>query len=119
MQGRCREASSEGSMEQTRDLTYRNRIGGTKGGPGESAPDDEAPIHRGTAGFKSGRCAGKAVRLTSGDLHRVRNSGLRKPRGILTAVQESAEGVIFPGVGAARETLFVRKERNSQSEPNP
>ena len=76
-QGRRRETSSEGSAEQNRDLTYRNRIGGHT---------DRTSWHKAAKSIsikgpwgKFGRCAAKAVKLTSGDLPRVRDSGLRGP----------------------------------------
>lgn len=43
---------------------------------------------------KSGGCAPKAVELTSGGLHRVSQSRLSVPRGPLTAMQKSAEGIV-------------------------
>ena len=43
---------------------------------------------------KSGGRARKAVELTSGDLRRVPEPGLREPRGVLTAAQKSAEGIV-------------------------
>ena len=43
---------------------------------------------------KSGRCAGKAVELTPGGLHRVSETGLREPQGTQIAMQESAEGIV-------------------------
>ena len=45
-------------------------------------------------GCKPGGCAPKAVELTSGDLPRVPNSGLRVERSILTGRQKSAEGIV-------------------------
>jgi hypothetical protein len=45
-------------------------------------------------GRKSGRCAVKAVVLTPGGLQRVSKTGLREPQGTLTAMQESAEGIV-------------------------
>ena len=60
---------------------------------GELAFDSEAHIHQG-GGCRPGRCVGKAVELTLGDLHRVSASGLRGPQGPLTAVQESAKGIV-------------------------
>ena len=64
-QGRRREAGSEGSVEQNRDLTNRNRISGS---PGRTS---------GQLTAKSS-CAAKAVELTSGGLRRVPN---RRRRG--------------------------------------
>jgi len=43
---------------------------------------------------KFGGCAPKAVGFISGGLHRVRQSGLSVPRGTLTAMQKSAEGIV-------------------------
>ena len=43
---------------------------------------------------KSGGCARKVAELTSGELCRVRWSGLRAPGGTLTTVQQSAEGIV-------------------------
>jgi hypothetical protein len=76
-QRRHYEVGSEGRAEQNRDLTYRNRIGGLAGRA--SWPHTAKPISiKGPRG-KPGRCAGKTVKLTSGDLPRVRDTGLRKP----------------------------------------
>jgi len=36
----------------------------------------------------------KAVGLTPGGLQRVSETGLREPQGTLTALQESAEGIV-------------------------
>ena len=102
-------------MEQNRDLTYRNRIGGHA--DRANRHETTKPISIKGPWGKSGRCAGKTVKLTSGGLLRVRDSGLRKPRSLLTAVQESAEGVV-PASERERGTL-VRKKRNGRSEPNP
>ncbi len=48
------------------------------------------PISIKGRGCKSGGCALKAVKLTSGDLPRVRDIGLRIERSILTGRQKSA-----------------------------
>ncbi len=74
-QRRHREVGSEGSAEQNRDLTYRNRIRGHANRANWQRTVKPISI-KGSWG-KSGRCAGKTVKLTSGGLHRVRNSGLR------------------------------------------
>ena len=58
---------------------------------------------------KSGGGASKAVELTSGDLHRVPDSGLRGSQGSLTALQKSAEGIVTRVVGKASEALQGRK----------
>ena len=52
------------------------------------------PISIKDADRKFGGCARKAVELTSGDLRRVPESGLRGSRGPLTAAQKSAEGIV-------------------------
>jgi hypothetical protein len=43
---------------------------------------------------KFGGCAWKAVKLTSGDLPHVSNSGLKESQDSLTVRQKSAEGVV-------------------------
>jgi hypothetical protein len=48
-------------------------------------------------GGKSGRCAVKAVELTSGGLPGVLESGLNNSQGLLIAVQESAAGIVCAG----------------------
>jgi hypothetical protein len=53
---------------------------------------------------KFGGCAWKAVRLTSGDLPHVSNSGLRKSQGFLTVRQKSAEGVVTEARTGERDT---------------
>ena len=58
-QGRCREAGSEGSVEQSREQVDKR------------ASDREVQGHQGPGG-QSGGCAVKAVGLTSGGLRRVR-----------------------------------------------
>src|SRR5215212_5558293 len=64
-QGRRREAGSEGSVEQNRGLMDKNRIGGRPGRTSEPWIAKSTTI-KGRGG-KSGRRAGKAVELTSGD----------------------------------------------------
>jgi hypothetical protein len=54
---------------------------------------------------KSGRCAQKAVVLTSGDLHHVPETELRESRETLTVVQKTAESVVPMEVGKARTVL--------------
>ena len=58
---------------------------------------------------RSGDCARKAAALTPGDLCRVAGGRLRSSGGGLTAAQKSAEGVVGPDVGEAREALQGRK----------
>ncbi len=60
---------------------------------------------------RSGRAAGKAIELTWGGLCRVPISGLRKPQGDLTAVQESADGIVGQAVGKAIEALQEAEQR--------
>jgi hypothetical protein len=100
----------EGSAEQNRDLTGRNRIRGIPG------PTSGQRIAKSTSikdqGCRSGRRAGKAIELTWGDLRRVPVSELREPQGDLTAMQESAEGVVRHAGGKASEAL--QAERRSE-----
>jgi hypothetical protein len=56
-------------------------------------------------GGKSGGCVMKAVKLTSGDLPFVPESGLRVERSILTGRQKSAKGVVVTRVTKARTVL--------------
>jgi hypothetical protein len=114
-QRRHHEVGSEGRAEQIRNLTYRNRIGGHT---------DRASWHKAAKPIsikgpwgKSGMCAGKAVRLTSGDLPRVRSFRTEGVVRLPDRVAEVSSGR-STGVGAARETL-VRKERNGQDESSP
>ena len=74
-QGRRREAGSEGSVEQSRDLTDRNRIRGRFGRTSGLMIAKSISIKG--QGCKFGRCAAKAVVLTSGGLGRVPDSRLR------------------------------------------
>jgi hypothetical protein len=53
---------------------------------------------------KSGGCAWKAVKLTSGDLSVVSNSGLTMPRDIVTGGQKSAEGIVTNARTDERDT---------------
>jgi len=60
-------------------------------------------------GCRSGECVRKAIELTLGDLHAVRQSGLREPRGNLTDMQKSAEGKVgsdAEGPNGARKGLM-------------
>jgi hypothetical protein len=68
-QGRHREVESEGSLEQSRDLTNRNRIGGSQGRTSGQTATKSISIKG--SGCRSGRCAVKAVELTPGGLRRV------------------------------------------------
>ena len=99
--------ASEGSVEQNRDLTNRNRI---RGIPGRTSGQLVAKsISIKGQDCRSGRCAGKAIGLTWGGLCRVLVLGLRKPQGDLTAGQESADGIVGHAVGEVIEALQRRK----------
>ena len=63
-------------------------------------------------GGRSGGCVVKAVRLTSGDLHRVPVSGLSESQDFLTTVQKSAKGKV--GKRQARLVRHSNAERRSQ-----
>ncbi|WP_207900917.1 hypothetical protein, partial [Rhizobium azibense] len=63
--------------EQTRDPMDKNRIRGLPGRTSGQMTAKSMVIK--DRGGKSGGCAGKAVDLTSGDLRRVRKSGLSPP----------------------------------------
>ena len=95
--------ASEGSVEQTRDLTNRKRISGIPGRTNGRLITKSVSIK--DQGCRSGRRAGKAIELTWGGLRRVPISELREPRGDLTAAQESADGVVGQAVGKASEAL--------------
>ena len=101
------EVVSEGSVEQNRDLTNRNRIQGIPGRT--SGPLIAKSISIEGHGCRSGRGAGKAIELTWGGLCRVPIPELREPRGDLTATQESADGIVGQAVGKASEALQGRK----------
>src|SRR5213592_4544512 len=99
--------ASEGSAEQNRDLTNRNRISGILGRTSGRLTAKSISIKG--QGCRSGRCAGKAIELTWGGLRHVPTSELREPQGDLTVMQESAEGVVGDAVGKASEALQGRK----------
>ena len=75
-QGRRREAGSEGSVEQSRDLTDRNRIRGSYGRTSEHKVTKSISVKG--HGCKFGECAVKAVGLTPGGLLRVADWRLRE-----------------------------------------
>jgi hypothetical protein len=99
--------ASEGSAEQNRDLTNRNRIGGMLGRTSGQRVAKSISIKG--QDCRSGRAAGKAIELTWGGLRRVPISELRTPQGDLTAAQESADGIVGHAVGKAIEALQGRK----------
>ena len=96
-QGCRREAASERSVEQNRDLTNRNRIRGIPGRTSGRLIAKSTSING--QGCRSGRGAGKAIELTWGGLRRVPATELRELQGDLTAAQESAEGIVGQAVG--------------------
>ena len=101
--------SSEGSVEQNRDLTNRNRIRGFLGRTSGRLTAKSRSING--QGCRSGRCAVKAIELTWGGLRRVPISELGEPQGDPTAVQESAEGIVGHAVGKASEALQTERRR--------
>jgi len=90
-QGRHREVGSGGSVEQTREPMYKNRIRGVPGWTSE--PPIAKSISIKSSVRISGGCARKAVELTLGDL-RPCPEGLSEPRGEPIGKQESAEGIV-------------------------
>ena len=107
--GITREAVSEGSAEQNRGLTNRNRIRGILGRTSGRRTAKSTSIKG--QGCRSGRGAGKAIELTWGGLRHVPVSELRPPRGALTVAQESAEGVV--GQTSVRLVRHSKAERRS------
>ena len=99
--------ASEGSVEQNRDLTNRNRISGISGRTSGRLITKSVSIK--DQGCRSDRGAGKAIELTWGGLRRVPSLELRKPQGDPTAAQESADGIVGQAVGKASEALQRRK----------
>jgi hypothetical protein len=101
--------ASEGSVEQSRDLTNRNRIRGT--------PDrTSGPLIAKSTSIKdqacrSGRGAVKAIELTWGGLRPV-PKGTEEAASALIGAQESAEGTVGHAVGKASEAL--QAERRSK-----
>ncbi len=72
------------------------------------------PISIKGAGGKSGGCAWKAIKLTSGDLPLVVQTRLRMERSILTGREKSAKGKVLTRVRKARTVL--RKEGKGSGE---
>ena len=91
---------SEGSAEQNRGLTNRNRIRGISGRT--SGQRTAKSIFIKGQGCRFGRGAGKAIELTQGGLRHVPTLELREPQGDLTGAQESAEGIVGHAVGKAQ-----------------
>ena len=78
----------------------KNRIGGSPCRTSGQMTTKSSSIKG--ADCKFGGCVRKAVELTSGDLQRVLDSGLRSERSLLTALQKSAKGVVGMQVLKAR-----------------
>ena len=97
--------TSEGSVEQNRDLTNRKRIRGISGRTSGRLITKSISIK--DQGCRSGRGAGKAIELTWGG--RVPLLELREPQGDLIRAQESADGIVGHAVGTASEALQGRK----------
>ena len=91
--------ASEGSVEQNRGLTNRNRISGISGRT--SGQRTAKSIFIKGQGCRFGRGAGKAIELTWGGLRHVPTLELREPQGDLTGAQESADGIVSHDVGKA------------------
>src|SRR5258708_29175993 len=98
-QGRHREVGSEGSVEQNRGMTNRNRISGIPGRTSGRLIAKSISIKG--RGCRSGGRAGEAIELTWGGLRRVPISELREPQGDLTPPQEPAEGIVGAAVAEA------------------
>ena len=82
-------------MKQTCDLMNKNRIRGLPDRTSEPVIAKSASSMR--RGGKFGRCAGKAVGLTLGDLRCVRSSRTEHVVRHVIAVQKSAEGIVCAG----------------------
>ena len=102
---------SEGSVEQTRELMNKKRIGGLR--CRASGPTIAKPISIKDTGGKSDGCAWKAIELISGDLLPVSNSGLRVERFTLTVQQKSAAGVVLTQVRKAQTVRVSSRTSNS------
>ena len=117
-QERRREVGSEGSAEQNRDLTYRNRIGGHAGRA--SWQRTAKPISIKRPWGKSGRCAGKAVKLNSGDLHRCPEFLTEGAVRLSDRYAEVSRGHNSKHEQSARSTeALARKGRNRQYHRQP
>jgi len=73
-------------------------------GSGRAGEKPRSPSPSRLLDGKSGGCGLKGVELTSGDLRRVPESGLRVERFTLTAAQKSAAGIVVaPAMKAQTE----------------
>jgi hypothetical protein len=105
--GYCREARSEGSVEQRCEPMDKNRIQGASAGragnvsrspyPSRARSVDPAAVHRRLLSLPREICPVSPTRR------------LRRLRGRLTAEQKSAEGIIGQAVGEAIEALQSRE----------
>src|SRR6516162_7393250 len=92
--GGRREAASEGSAEQNRGLTDRNRIGGILGRTSGQRVAKSISIKGQVC--RSGRVRGRRSDLPGEISAVVPDLELREPRGDLIAAQKSAEGIVRP-----------------------
>ena len=102
--------ASEGSAEQNRDPTNRNRIRGILGRTSVPLIAKSSSIKG--QGCRSGGSAAKVIELTWGGLRSVPVTELEKPRGDSTGAQESAEGIVGRAVGKASEALQAERRSN-------
>src|SRR5664279_1738400 len=104
-----REARSEGSVEQTCESMDKNRVQGASVGRAGHLPRSPYPSRM--RSVDPATVHGKRLNLPQ-EICSVSLRRLRMPRGILTAGQKSAEGVLGYVVGKASEALHA--ERRSQ-----
>ena len=91
-QGHHREVLSEGSVEQTCELTDRNLINRRQGWA--SWRETAKPVSTKNRKRKSGSCAGKAARLTPGGLRWCSKFGTSEIERFHILAQKSAEGIV-------------------------
>ena len=93
-------------MEQTCESMDKNRIEGARAGRAGDLPRSPYPsrVRRVDSATVHGRRLHLPQEICVVSLRRLRPSG-----GGLTAAQKSAEGVVGPDVGEAREALQCRK----------
>ena len=105
-QGRSREARSERSVEQIRELTDRNRIQGNRTRTSGLKTAKSKVIK--DAAVNSAVVRRKSLNLPREVLHCVLETRLREPRGDQTAAQNSAEGVVAIPIEQATKQLGSR-----------
>src|SRR4029077_8396421 len=113
--GYRREARSEGSVEQTCGSMDKNRVQGASVGRSGHLPRSPYPSR--VRSVDPAAVHGKRLSLPQ-EIYSVSLRRLRMPRGILTAGEKSAEGVIGHAVGKASEALRRRKVE-STDRPKP